>query len=721
MARNISPPKIHDFHEEFIVFFWFLILTTYLAWQRRFPYIYDDEYGVLGAAAAFAGYDWTTPTDMPFYGFGLSILIAPLYALSLDPTSLYRAVLAVNGLLVATSALLALRIIKSFCLPISSLSRIGIISAAFSYPSVLFYAGMAMGETMLLLCFMLLIYSLATLIGYREVRYTDSFLLGIGLGMAPYAHSRGLVFWLAVFPIIGWVLRKKLLSTKSAIWILVSFFLTLAVFASVKIWLIENFYSEVRMGTASATDFMSSRLTLFQPEQLSAIARVAFGQFAYLMTSTFGLFLVGMGGVLAAILSACPDQKTNRGIAGVEVRRQAIVAALVGLATIFMFAVSVLQMGSPVRADHYFYGRYNETIVPPVLVAALLLFSTWSQGKSRNRLSWFAVGLFLALLLMLGVRHFPAEIFELPMIWNTISSWFVHIQGPWKIQPLNIALGALIGGGVLALLLVFSRHAFIFGVATMFTAVALLNFKIQHAGGDRAWSWYANLGKLYGSVLSGQRLEVVGDGNQISGQALQYSMPDAKVIFGTNSTIQSDARLDLKGNSCDKYEVLARGANAVLCFLNTSALTEQKARNGERFEMPLARTKPPANIQILQQEINAGGWVQRVCAFAEKAFFTSWARYCLPKLIVRVQRNGVHVDEYQQLGIFMTDSPGNWLFEMRAGLDMEALALGEALTIRVPVQFGWKTPPGVYTLHARILDAAGWDERSIASTRIIIK
>lgn len=37
-----------DYLEEAFVFLWFLILTLYLVLQREYPYLYDDEYGVLG-------------------------------------------------------------------------------------------------------------------------------------------------------------------------------------------------------------------------------------------------------------------------------------------------------------------------------------------------------------------------------------------------------------------------------------------------------------------------------------------------------------------------------------------------------------------------------------------------------------------------------------------------------------------------------------------------
>ncbi len=712
-----------DYLEEAFVFVWFLILTFSLVWQREFPYIYDDEYGVLGAAAALAGYDWSTPAGMPFYGFGLSILIAPLFKLGLDPATLYRAVLSVNGLLVSASAVLAVRTLKMFSLPISRLFRSGIVIAAFSYPAVLFYAGLAMGEVVLQFSFMLVAYSLVSLIGHREPKYAIPILLGLGLGLAPYAHSRGLVFWLAILPVFWLAIRAKWLAPKEAAIALVSAVLVAAAGSGVKAWLISNFYSEVRKGTGSAADFMAERLALLEPEQLTVIARVAFGQFAYLMTSSFGLLLAGLVGILAAARPLHSAHGNHGGIVDVGGQRQAIAAALVGLSFTLMFVVSVIQMGTPVRADHFFYGRYNEVMLPPVLMAALLYFTMFERGKRGARLMWLAAGLILAALLMLGVSWFPPEVFDRTMIWTTISGWFVHIQGPWKIQPTIIATGTLIGGLVLAMAVVISRRAFLLVVAAMFTAAALHNYAIQHHGGDGAWSWYAKLGAIYANSLSGKGIAIDGDNSmsRLSGEALQFAMPNARVMFDPQKGGEAEAILDLAGKSCSSGNTVERVGYVSLCVLDESLRADIKKSTTGTEMRPSARSRAAPRLRLDGPEIIAGGAIGRTCARAVEFFYSGWGRYCLPYAIVHVERGGLNGEERQQIGLFITDGAGKWLGEMRADLDTQKLAQNEALTVKVPVWFDWEMPSGKYTLHAAIVDKDGWDFRSVASINMTLK
>lgn len=712
-----------DYLEEAFVFLWFLILTLYLVLQREYPYLYDDEYGVLGSAAVLAGYDWATPAGMHFYGFGLSILVVPLYKLALDPVTLYRAVLSVNGLLVTLSAVLAVRTVKLFSLPISRLARVGVIIAAFCYPAVLFYAGLAMGETVLLFCFMLIAHSLVSLVGHHEPKYVTPILLGVGLGLAPYAHARGLVFWLAAMPVFWLALRAKWLAPKTTAIAVLSAVLVAAALAGVKTWLIANFYTEVRSGTGSAVGFMAERLALLEPEQLIVIARVAFGQLAYLMTSSFGLLLGGLVGILAAARPLRSALGNHGGSVDAGSQRLAIAATLVGLSFVMMFVISVIQMGKPVRADHFFYGRYNEVMLPPVLLAALLLFAAFESGQRGARFMWLAAGLILAVLLMLGVSQFPAEIFERKMFWNPLSGWFVHIHGPWKIQPLMIMIGTLIGGFVLAIALAFSRRAFVLAAAAMFTAAALHNYSIQHHGGDKAWSWYAKLGESYGTSLTGKEIALVGDTlmRRLSGEALQFAMPRARVTFDPQRAGGAVATLDLTGKSCNEQDTVERVGKVSLCVYDEALRSEMEKSTARIPSAPPARSRQPARLRMEGAEIVTGGVVGRACAMAANFFYSSWGRYCLPSVTVHVEREGLNGEEWQQLGLFITDSAGNWLGEMRADLDGHGLARNEAVTVEVPVNFGAIMPPGNYTLHTAVVDDEGWDWRSVASIRLTLE
>jgi|GEM_PF-3645550 len=703
------------------VFLWFFATTLVLVWQHKFPYLYDDEYGVLGAAAVLSGHDWMARPGMPFYGFGLSLLIAPFYNLSLDPTTLYRLVLSVNGLLIALSAVLALRTVKlifPLSFPIPQLLQTGAVIAAFSYPAALFYAGLAMGETILLFCFTLIAYGFVSLVGQKVPKYFAPILLGLGLGLAPYAHSRGLVFWLAAVPVLWYALRARWVETKSIGVALLSGMLIAGVLSIVKSWLIANFYSGIASGSGSALDFMASKFSLLEPDKLVVLLRVAWGQLAYLATSSFGLVFVGLVAIVVVLRPS--HTNGNQTVAMDEsTKKQRIAAALVGLAFVLMFTVSVLQMGTPQNGDHFFYGRYNEVLLPTVLIAALLFFASFERPQCYARLTWFAAGLMLAVLLMFGVLQFPAEIFERCTYFTQITGWFVHIQGVWKIQPAIIIVGTLVGGILLAMALVLSRRAFILALMAIFTAGTLHNYEHQHRRADRFWAGYGNLAKAYGVPLSGEPIHVVGP--SIYGEAMQFAFPNARVIFAGQGNSEASAILDLDGKYCTESNTMGRVGEAKLCILDTGFRNKIMQSSTPIETTPSARSCPPARIHIDQPAVETGGAVDRACALAADFFYSGWARYCLPSVEIQVSRGQLSGTERQKLGLFITNAKGKWLSEWSADLDTQELARDETIRVKSPIRFGGTTPSGNYQLNVAIVDADGWDWRSKASVRLIVK
>lgn len=701
-----------NFHwDNFFVFCWFLLLGGYLVGKREYPYIYDDEYGVLGAAAVLAGHEWTAPARMPFYGFGLSILIAPLYKLALEPGVLYRAVLFVNIVLVSASAAMCVAALRQLEVKISGLSRIGLAVTAFSYPAILFYAGLAMGETVLLFAFSLIVFSLSAMIGRRHANgYVFALMLGLGLGLAPYAHSRGLIFWLACLPVLGLAFYQGYLQKKLFVTTLGLASAIAATLWMVKGWLVEKFYVQVLEGTGSASEFIASRMELLDLEKLIVLGRVAWGQFAYLTTASFGLLPIAM---VALVLAICRPQAHPMGShcdPAVAARRR-MVAALVFLSFVLMYGLSVVQMGVPVRADHFFYGRYNEVMMPPVLIGGLLLLIL--QSGRWKRAGWLLVGLAFSAVMMLGVWFFPPEIFERKLFWNPLTSWFVYIKGQWKVVPTDVALGVFGAGLLLLGVLILSRRLFLMTLCGMFLAAVLQNFDVQHRGGDGAWSWYQEIHELYAADMVGREAIVAQDNDfihRLRGEALQFSMPGAKIKWSGNS---ADFVLQPGGGPCPAGLVGHEIRGNLICHSSDISPVVKK-ESAQVQESPAPGKNDGVRIEILNENISAGTMIDRFCAITGEFFYSAWARYCLPVVSIRVTSIDLAKAGNGRLGLFVTDEKGKWVKEMRA--DMTA-GRGQEV-IRIPLRFDWRIPPGNYTLNAAIINKDGWNWQTKASAAL---
>lgn len=721
---NTSSPSCHNRGrlEEAGVFIIFLSLALYLAWKRRFPYILDDEYGVLGAAAVLAGFDWSTPADVPFYGFGLSLLIAPLYKLSLDPTTLYRAVLSVNGLLVAMSAVLALKTLHLLKLTLSGFIRLGVVIVAFSYPAVLFYAGLAMGESILLFTLVLALYALTATVGQREPGLYCPVLLGLAIGFAPFAHTRGLVFGLVIVPVFIMGIRLQWLSMRSMMIAGLACVTVVALLIAVKAFLLTHFYTGIRTGTGSVTEFAAERLELLRPERWLTLWRVALGQFTYLMTSTFGLLFIGIMVTWSSIWPALQALRQTPCAPAVEQQRRVLLAVTLGLSFLLMFMVSVLQLGKPSRADHYFYGRYNEVMLAPMLIASLVgvagSATTLTVKKMLLLIIGFAIGIFLLLL----VAGFPAYIFDQDMYWNPLSGWFIHIQDAWEIQPYNIAMGMLAGGVLLLASISLSEYIFLICAGAVFTLGLLHNYSLQHGGADKTWRYLEKVNQLNNSIPVGMNVELLGEAFQarLRGESLQFALPKVHVDFNGHNDPTS-AVLDVSGSPCEHRETIWLDNNLAFCFPSEALQTTALDTFSHIYQPASARGLQPAQIKFGETSIKAGGPLNFVCGYAARFFYFGWFRLCLTKVTVTIQRDGLIGDEEQELGIFISDSQGTWHGEIRADLDNVALARNENVKITVPIQFNRSITPGIYKLNAAIFDDKGWDFRSVASSHLLIE
>ncbi|MCF8055247.1 MAG: hypothetical protein K9K37_01235 [Desulfocapsa sp.] len=700
---------------EVFVFLWLLVLVLYVTQQRSFPYNFDDEYGVLGSAAVLAGYDWSTPANMPFYGFLLAIFSFPLFWLDLEPTVLYRSILAVNAVFVATSAVLALRTIRLLSEAYSELWRILAVIAGFSYPAVIHYSALALGETALLFCFFFTAYHLTVLLHSSETRVFNAILLGLGIGAAQYAHPRGVAFVIAAIVVILYALRARSILFKQFGIITLSALLSIVALASVKSHLLTVFNTHGHV-SSSLLSFVDSRFSLLSFDRLIPFLQVIFGQLTYLLTSTFGLLLPAVA-ILTSItwmnfkncemnLKSNPDNSVARS--------RGLLSGFVLLSFSIMFAASVIQMAGAVRGDHFFYGRYNEVMVPALLIASIVFLSHMSK---KMVLRWTMAGCLIAVLSAIVIGWYPEDIFQRKTHFSTITSWFVHSHGLWEINPRFILFGTAAAVFVLAGSVLFSRRLFVTVLITFFTSTALYNFETQHKMGDREWNEFNELAAELGDKMAGLQLQVRGSelNSRIKGEALQIAFPKSHVNFENDILNDVDAVLDYQGGYCHENTTIAYMRNASFCVVN-----DEIYEQFEGLAVPLDINPVRSRAELAPAiEINEGlkttgirmGKVDRVLALIAKEYFTGWFRYCLPSVTAAISQSGASGNENNELGVFITDLSGKWLEQWRVPLDFHQRRSDGSMRATSSVYAQSTVPPGKYWLNIALIDEQGWDWR----------
>lgn len=698
--------------------------------HRQGPYLFHDEYGVLGAAGYLSGLSWSTPSDMPFYGFGLALLVLPVELLTQQPNLVYRAALTCNAVLMALSGLLAHGVLLRAVPAMRPFFRVAIVLTSLAYPAVAFYAGLALGETALFFVLWGLTYCLLCFLDELSSRPVLAACTGTLLALAPYAHSRGLVFVLPFLLFIGWAWWAHRLNRRNVAIFLLAWLAVLTVLVGLKQALTSGFYSSHWARNDSAVSFVASKLTSLSLDELKIYALIAWGQLTYLTTSSFGLVGLLPFALWHALNRARLTMFDRRHSPGGDALCEpwVLLACWAVAVAALMFVASVMQLGIAERADHYFYGRYNEVVLPLVIAMVLMWLmemtgvETTRAGRSSRLWRVWAVsgGGLLALAALVPVAFFPAGVWKLPMFWNSISSWFVHIHEAWVIEPQRIAQSTAVALTLLCLAFGLSRRAGLLCLALFFFNATVANYREQHAGGDRGWHAIHHLPPELRQFLAGRVVFASSSWPaSVHGVALQLAAPEARVVFNA-SPMGDGLVLASEAKECDTQSTLAHFNGMALCGLSPSADVLRYVR--EHNQKPKDARKPPApDISLSTESLQVGGMLQRACAALSSYFYGGWAAACLPSVSVALRGASYPGGSAASLGSYISDGAGVWLAQWREPLDHAALAHGRHSEHNVRVRFPYQLPPGTYSLHFAVVDDVGWDWRTRQSIRLIVR
>ncbi len=93
-----DPAAIRIRITELILLIGIFLIHIWGFWSFDVPIILLDEFAYWEHAAEFAGYDWTgVMTTAPWYSFGYSLLLTPLFSIFENMSSMYHAAILMNG------------------------------------------------------------------------------------------------------------------------------------------------------------------------------------------------------------------------------------------------------------------------------------------------------------------------------------------------------------------------------------------------------------------------------------------------------------------------------------------------------------------------------------------------------------------------------------------------------------------------------------------------
>ncbi len=376
-AKNMRKVKQEHIYFVFIILIIFCVFQYGIRKTCGFS-VYPDEFGYWASAARAVGYDWTEVASLgSYYSFGYSLLLAPLLKVFHGGIAAYRAAIVVNMILMCMGALTIYKLSFGLFPELDRTKRIFVSGIAALYPAWIVYMQMTLAEALLMFLFTAAVCLFISLI--QNPRWITAALLMILLVYSYTVHMRtvGVVIACAavlfLWGITNPAMRKQVLIMFGAALVAVLF----VVF--IKRNVILSVFSEADAETLAANDYTSQLVKIKDILTLSGMKhfiKEVTGKIFYLGMATYGIFYWAMGWCIkegAELLKKLSKGQTGR----CTVSNWTAVFLL--LAVIGEVLICSIFMHNSTLIDCLVYGRYNEFIVPVLLLVGIvvMLRSKW--------------------------------------------------------------------------------------------------------------------------------------------------------------------------------------------------------------------------------------------------------------------------------------------------------------------------------------------------------
>lgn len=438
-----------------------LVIYAASSWVRTLPMIAADELGFISQAQLLAGLPAINMGSEPYYHFGYSLLLVPVWWLTQDPLLAYKGFMLINALLAALLVPLLVGIADAmgFRRSPAMVLAAGLLAL---WPSSFLVSHFAWSDALFRVVFAANVWAALRLAQRPGLGWAVLFSAAAAALFA--VHPKALLI-LALAPLL--LVGLRLLRVVDSGTLVVA----LAVFAALTV------AEMLAMGTLHAALWRADGYStqeallgrLLRPEALLIGLIVVLGQLWYQMAASLGLAALGVW--FAVRYAFGPHKAATR-----------LVVGYLLLAVLAVALASVLQMLQPQRVDHVAYGRYTDGGSAVLLWLGLcwLLFGAPGQGQRPAGAVGLAIiivgGLVLAMQGMMGGL-------EMAHPENVAGVGWLFPSGSTPLQFFGVASALL--AVVAVLLLVVGRTAQLVVLAA-YVAVSAVFIHVASAQNARA-------------------------------------------------------------------------------------------------------------------------------------------------------------------------------------------------------------------------------------------
>ena len=339
-----------------------------------------DEYGYIANAAYLSGTEWSPLSNM-YYGWGYSLLLLPFFLIGSKGTALIRGAILVNALCTVATYWIQIGLISRLCKKINKYIVVLMAFVLSFYPYIMASNVKVLSEPLLTLMIWLCGLVLCKALETKHVGWYA--LLALCMAYTFFVHTRSFVFigtWMLVLVLMD-ILKK--VNWKHLLIVFVLFAVFYVMGYEVKNMLITDVYSNVvgtdaSQGTTTVANVIGigaiiGKIKALFTGQISIYLCSIICKYFYLAVATVGTYQLGV----YAVTKDCLAKWRQRIPFSVEewIKLSFVLASLL--------MICATTMNSPGRLNavaFFFYGRYYEYLVLPVVVFGLEYFVSSKLG-----------------------------------------------------------------------------------------------------------------------------------------------------------------------------------------------------------------------------------------------------------------------------------------------------------------------------------------------------
>lgn len=356
-----------------------IILPLALHGNRYMPSVLNDEIGYLANAAYFGGSNWSgILSGIPYYSYGYSLIISPLYAFLSDGQLIYVILLLLNGVFGAVNFVLSCKIAKALYPDEKEVFLVVACFVSGFSGSAIIFSQFAWAESLLFMWMTAIVWIIVCIL--KKPTYLRCTILAIFTLYIYMIHQRTVAVVIAVSILMIVLTFNKKINWKH----LLIYSLVLLVCLTIHVYFKENLRGAIwsQVSTSSANDYsgqFSKIKYILSVNGIKDFILSVFGKI-YALVISYGLFPAIAVCYLYQRLRYIVVNKKK------DICDADIILAFLCIASLLSVGVASVFFITPERPDQIVYTRYSDYIFSVMPMICLMIMrkekiikSNWSK------------------------------------------------------------------------------------------------------------------------------------------------------------------------------------------------------------------------------------------------------------------------------------------------------------------------------------------------------